>query len=103
MKSSLRILVAESEPPAARQERRESVGRSSGETYRDTLCQLAPDARCDRITPADSASSLPSGAGLAAYDAVFLTGSPLHLYDRTPEVLRQLEFMRAVFAAGETQ
>jgi GMP synthase (glutamine-hydrolysing) len=100
MKASLRILVAESEPPAAREERRESVGRSSGETYRDTLCRLAPDARCDRITPADNASSLPDGAGLVGYDAVFLTGSPLHLYDRTPEVLRQLEFMRAVFAAG---
>jgi len=31
---------------------------------------------------------------------VFLTGSPLHLYQDTPAVRRQLEFMRAVFASG---
>lgn len=37
---------------------------------------------------------------LARYDAVFLTGSPLHVYDDTPEVRRQLAFMRAVFASG---
>src|SRR5207237_1277083 len=33
-------------------------------------------------------------------DAVFLTGSPLHVYADTPEVRRQLAFMRAVFASG---
>ncbi len=31
---------------------------------------------------------------------MFLTGSPLHVYDDTPEVRRQLAFMRAVFASG---
>ena len=38
--------------------------------------------------------------GLADYDAVFLTGSPLHVYKETPEVRRQLDFMRAVFDSG---
>ena len=37
---------------------------------------------------------------IARYDAVFVTGSPLHVYDDTPEVRRQLAFMRAVFASG---
>lgn len=97
---SLRFLVAESEPPAAREERRASVGQSSGETYQDTLRRLAPDASCDRVTPADKGSTLPDAADLDSYDAVFLTGSPLHLYERTPEVSRQLDFMRGVFAAG---
>jgi GMP synthase (glutamine-hydrolysing) len=31
---------------------------------------------------------------------VILTGSPLHLYEETPETRRQVEFMRAVFASG---
>jgi GMP synthase (glutamine-hydrolysing) len=97
MARSLRFLVAESELPAAREERRASVGQSSGETYQDTLRRLAPDASCDRVTPADKGSTLPDAADL---DAVFLTGSPLHLYERTPEVSRQLDFMRGVFAAG---
>ena len=31
---------------------------------------------------------------------VFLSGSPLHVYDHSPEVERQLAFMRQVFASG---
>jgi GMP synthase (glutamine-hydrolysing) len=98
--STFRFLVAESEPPEARETRRESVGRSSGETYVDTLLSLAPGAQCDRIKPVDAGAGLPAGASLGDYDGVFLTGSPLHLYKETPETRRAVAFMRAVFAAG---
>jgi len=93
----LRFLIAESEPPAAREKRRESVGRSSGETFVKRLEDLAQGASCTRIKPADSDGEPASGGELADYDAVFLTGSPLHLYDDTPETRRQIAFMRAVF------
>ena len=96
----MRFLIAESESPDARGKRRANVGRSSGETYADTLRAIERDAICDMIKPAEDGSELPERAGLHAYDAVFLTGSPLHLYKDTPEVRRQLGFMRAVFAAG---
>lgn len=96
----MRFLVAESEPPAAREKRRASVGRSSGETFLRTLGDLVPGVDCTRVKPADADTALPDAAALGGYDAVFLTGSPLHLYDDTPEVRRQLEFMRAVFASG---
>ncbi|WP_238296840.1 type 1 glutamine amidotransferase [Methylobacterium soli] len=92
--------MAESEPPEAREARRASVGRSSGETYLDTLRSLAPGAECYRIKPADAGAGLPAGESLAGYDGVFLTGSPLHLYEETPETRRTVEFMRAVFASG---
>ncbi|AWB22608.1 MULTISPECIES: type 1 glutamine amidotransferase [Methylobacterium] len=95
-----RFLVAESETPEARKARRDSVGHSSGETYLDILRRLAPGATCDRIQPADADAALPPGASLTEYDAVFLTGSPLHLYEETPETRRTVDFMRAVFAAG---
>lgn len=98
--STLGFLVAESETPEAREKRRASVGRSSGETYLDILRGLAPGAACDRIQPADADASLPLGASLAGYDAVFLTGSPLHLYEETPETRRTVAFMRALFASG---
>lgn len=98
--STFRFLVAESETPEAREERRTSVGRSSGETYLDILRKLAPGAACDRVQPADADAALPPGATLAGYDAVFLTGSPLHLYEETPETRRTVAFMRAVFASG---
>ena len=81
----MRFLVAESEPPAAREKRRASVGRSSGETVRDLLLSLSPGAAIDRATPADADGDIPDEATIAGYDAVFLTGSPLHVYDDTPE------------------
>jgi GMP synthase (glutamine-hydrolysing) len=96
----LRFLVAESETQQAREKRRESVGRSSGETYLDILHRLVPDAACDRIQPADTDAALPPGLSLTGYDAVLLTGSPLHLYEETPETRRTVAFMRAVFASG---
>lgn len=99
-KSGLRLLVAESEPPQAREERRESVGRSSGDTYRDIVSRIAPGAACHRIKPADADCALPAGETLAGYDAVFLTGSPLALYEETPEARRAVAFMRATFASG---
>lgn len=101
MTRPIRFLVAESELPEAREQRRASVGRSSGESYMDTLRAIAPGAACHLIRPAEEgAQDLPDQAGLAGYDAVFLTGSPLHAYVDTPEVRRQLDFMRAVFASG---
>ena len=92
--------MAESESPEDRDKRRASVGRSSGETFRDLLLQLCPGIHIDRATPADADADIPSGEAIAGYDAVFLTGSPLHVYDDTPEVRREIAFMRAVFAAG---
>jgi GMP synthase (glutamine-hydrolysing) len=96
----MRFLVAECEPPEAREKRRESVGRSSGETYLEVLHKLAPGAECDRLKPTDSRTEIPSLETLAGYDAVFLTGSPLHLWQDSPEARRQIEFMQKVFASG---
>jgi len=96
----MRFLVAESEPPEARARRRDSVGRSAGETYIDVLRQLVPGARCDRVKPADADAAVPGRMAIGDYDAVFLSGSPLHVYQDTPEVRRELDFMRAVFASG---
>jgi GMP synthase (glutamine-hydrolysing) len=96
----LRFLVAESEPPEARAKRRASVGQSSGETFKTTLQELEPNATYRRITPADADAEVPTVEEIAGYDGVFLTGSPIHLYDNTPEVARELAFMRAVFASA---
>jgi GMP synthase (glutamine-hydrolysing) len=100
MTAPRRFLIAENEPPCARVKRRANVGRSSGETYIDVLKFLAPETECDRIKPADPSAAVPSGECLAAYDAVFLTGSPLHLYEETAETRREVTFMREVFASG---
>ncbi len=93
-------LIAESETENEREARRESAGKSSGETYAATLEQMRPGSRITIVAPADDDARVLSIGELGDFDAVFLTGSPLHVYDDTPEVRRQLDFMRAVFASG---
>jgi GMP synthase (glutamine-hydrolysing) len=97
---TLNFLIAESEPHEAREKRRASVGRSSGETYEALLAKIVPQARWSRLQPVDGHSTHPPSVDLDQYDAVFLTGSPLHLYEETPESRRVVEFMRSVFASG---
>ena len=98
--SPLRLLVAESETPEERDARRRRAGKSSGESFRATLQQLRPGAVIDLAAPADEDAPEPDPEVLARYDAVFLTGSPLHVYCDTQPVRRQLVHMRAVFASG---
>jgi GMP synthase-like glutamine amidotransferase len=99
-RSCVRFLVAESETEEERARRRARVGLSAGESYAETLRSLVLGVAIDRITPADEDTDLPAPEAIAAYDAVFVSGSPLHVYDDTPETRRQLAFMRAVFASG---
>lgn len=93
-------LIAESELPDERAARRERAGKSAGETYAATLSQMRPNATIAVVAPADADAQRYAPSDLAAFDAVFLTGSPMHVYDETPEVGRVLAFMRDVFAAG---
>ncbi len=93
-------LIGQSELPEERKARRRRAGKSSGETYAATLEQMQPGVVTTIVSPADDAAPVFSTDSLAAFDAVFLTGSPMHVYDDSPEVRRQLDFMRRVFAAG---
>ena len=97
MSKTLRFLVAESETETERQRRRESAGRSSGESYAATLKALVPHSSCEIVRPIETSGRERAQAALSEYDAVFLTGSPLHVYKETPQVRRQLDFMRNVF------
>lgn len=97
---ALRFLVAESEPPSDRSRRRASVGRSSGESLIAVMRSIVDDAAYERLAPTDSTTPLPDADALAAYDAVLLSGSPLHVYEASTEAERLLAFMRNVFASG---
>ena len=97
MPRPLSLLIAESEPEEARDARRASTGRSSGETYVDALRALVPDARFDLYRPQEPKAL---EQALDGYDGVFLSGSPLHVYHDNHAVRANVDFMRAVFAAG---
>ena len=94
------VLIAESGTSEDRATRREDVGKSSGETYAATLRQLMPGSRIDIGRPSDDDAAAMSAEEIARYDAVFITGSPMHVYNDTPPVQRQIRFMQAVFASG---
>lgn len=96
----MKFLVLESETAEEREARRQRAGKSSGETYAATLTGMVPGAEVTRIAPADADAPHMGLEDIAAFDAVFVTGSPLHVYDDKPEVRRQVAFMRAVFASG---
>ena len=93
------ILVAEGTPAAWQAER-----MNSGLPSNTSLCAAAlslhrPDVWCTPVNIADG-EALPFGAALANFDGVMIPGSPLHIYDETPAVTRQIEFARAVFEVG---
>lgn len=93
------FLIAESELPHERDARRRRAGKSSGETYAATLAQMVPGAKTTVVAPADADGRIYTPRDLAGFDAILLTGSPMHVYRQTPEVARILAFMRAVFAS----
>ena len=61
-------------------------------------CRLKGTIRI--ASPSDDGAPTFSVEDIAYFDAVFLTGSPMHAYEQTSEVERQLDFMRTVFMSG---
>ncbi len=94
------FLIAESESPTERAERRDDAGKSSAESFAATLKQLSPGATVDIVDPCGDAAATLDADRLAAFDAVFLSGSPIHVYEERPEVASVLAFARAIFASG---
>ncbi|WP_020180374.1 type 1 glutamine amidotransferase [Methylopila sp. M107] len=100
----LRLLVAEGNPPAMRERHAAKSGQTPSVFYAAVLSELAAtlrlDAKIDICFPGDPGANLPSGEDLAGYDGVAITGSGLNLWKAEPESLAQVEFARAVYAAG---
>ena len=95
----LRILIADG-TPAAMQAVREAVGiPSNASLFEAALSSQQPDIQCSSINIADG-EDLPAGVSLGDFDGLMFSGSPLHIYDRIPEVTRQIDFARAAFRAG---
>jgi GMP synthase (glutamine-hydrolysing) len=96
---ALRFLVVEGNTRGARQAHRDAYGLTLSESYSEVIQGIAQDAVCDIAFPTDEGANLPDAAGLESYDGIVLTGSHLNIYDRTPEILRQIDLMRAIYAS----
>ena len=96
----LRFLVIEGNTREDRERHAATYGLMPSQSYAAVLGAIEPGAVCDLAFPADEGANLPDPAGLASYDGVVLTGSALHVHRIEPAVTRQIELMRAVYAAG---
>jgi len=95
----LRILVADG-TPAAMQAERETFGiPSNASLFEAALRSQQRQIQCSSINVADG-QDLPGGVSLQDFDGLMFSGSPLHIYDWTPEVTRQIDFARAAFTAS---
>jgi GMP synthase (glutamine-hydrolysing) len=93
------ILIAEGTPAIWQAERAGFGIPSNFSLFAEAVRLHYPEIRCTPLNIADG-EDLPLGTALADFDGVMIPGSPLHIYDRTPCVTRQIEFARAAFAAG---
>jgi GMP synthase (glutamine-hydrolysing) len=96
----LRFLIVDGNVSAIRETHIRNFGMTPGAAYAEALQDIAPGAVHDIVLPADEGANLPAGEGLEGYDAVFLTGSALNLYDMTPDITRQIDLMRSIYASG---
>jgi len=96
---ALRFLVVEGNTRGAREVHKAAYGTMLSESYAQVIQEIERDSVCDIAFPADEGANLPDRAGLESYDGIVLTGSHLSIYDRTPEILRQIDLMRAIYAS----
>lgn len=96
---ALRFLVIEGNTRGAREVHKAAYGQMPSESYAAVLQDIEPSAVCDLAFPADEGANLPDAVGLESYDGIVLTGSHLNIYDRTPDILRQIDLMRAIYAS----
>lgn len=96
---SPRLLVIEGNSPQTLGEHVAVGGTPAHQGYSNLLRELMPGAVVDTCHPGDPTAHLPDGQALEGYDGVAITGSSLHVYDKVPEVTRQIELVRAVLKA----
>jgi GMP synthase (glutamine-hydrolysing) len=97
---SPRLLVIEGNNRPTMAEHVAAGGIEASKGYSNLLRELLPGASVDIAYPADTGAVLPDRQALEGYDGFAITGSGLHIYDRDPEVTRQIELVRAIFETG---
>jgi GMP synthase (glutamine-hydrolysing) len=98
--SAPKILVIDGNVAEIRARQNSALGYDSGTGYARVLRRIDPTLEIDIVTPADADPTFPPGVGLGDYGGVAMTGSALNVYNGGAPVMRQIEIVKAVFAAG---
>lgn len=94
------LLVIEGNTAEGRALYKAAGGAAPSEGYARLLGELVPGAKVNICHPADGGADLPDRTALEGYDGIVVTGSSLHIYNDAPEITRQIDLARAVFASG---
>jgi len=97
---SPRLLVIEGNSPQTMAEHVAVGGVPASKGYSDLLREVLPGAVVDICYPGDPTAVLPEGEALEGYDGIAITGSGLHVYNAGPEVVRQIDLVRAALSTG---
>jgi GMP synthase (glutamine-hydrolysing) len=97
---SPRLLVIEGNSPQTTADHVAVGGTPASKGYSDLLRELLPGVAIDICYPGDPTALLPEDSSLEGYDGIAITGSSLHIYNAGPEVMRQIELVRAALKTG---
>jgi len=97
---SEKLLIIDGYDKAGRDNLAKAGCTLAGTLYERMIRRFLPDANISVLHPADPDETLPAGADLSTFDAVLWTGSSLTIYHQTPDVTRQVDLARALYAAG---
>ena len=97
---SPRLLVIEGNSPQTMAQHVAVGGVAASKGYSDLLREVLPGAMVDICYPGDPVAVLPEGESLEGYDGIAITGSGLHIYNAGPEVVRQVDLVRAALSTG---
>ncbi|HEY4980687.1 MAG TPA: type 1 glutamine amidotransferase [Pseudolabrys sp.] len=97
---SPRLLVIEGNSRQTMAEHVAVGGVPASKGYSDLLREVLPRAMVDICYPGDPTAVLPEGESLEGYDGIAITGSGLHIYNAGPEVVRQVDLVRAALSTG---
>ena len=95
----LKILIVEGNVKELRDKAVKAGSLAQSDLYQKILHTLADDLICTIVYPADKDAVLPGHSELAGFDGIAWTGSALNIYNRSPAVDRQIDFMKQ--ALGE--
>lgn len=96
----MRILMMEGNTPAL-QRKAEAMGvRTASDIYSRAIRYFNPEAIID-VVKGTEAEFLPDGKSYVEYHGLVISGSSLHAYDQTPEVLNQIEGLKRFAETGK--
>lgn len=96
----MKLLMMEGNTPDLQNKARTLGVRTASESYTLAIRTFFPDTDIDVVNGTEG-EFLPAGRSYDDYDGMVISGSSLHAYDQTPEVLLQIEGLHRFAETGK--